>query len=62
MTAPAVERKAYDRQEAAELYGVSYATIQRAINAGQLRAKKVGNRYRISAKALADWFDGLEDA
>lgn len=61
MTA-ATERKAYDRQEAADLYGVSYSTIQRAINAGKLRAKKVGNRYRISAEALADWFDGLDDA
>lgn len=55
-------RMAYDRKEAAALYGVSYDTIRKAIAAGHLRAKKVGNRYRISAEALRDWFDGLEDA
>jgi excisionase family DNA binding protein len=55
-------RMAYDRKEAAALYGVSYDTICRAIAAGHLKAKKVGNRYRISAAALRDWFEGLDDA
>lgn len=62
MTAPAAERQAYSRQEAAELYGVSFDTIRKAIAVGTLRAKKVGNRYRISADALAAWFEGLDDA
>ena len=54
-------RKAFSKDEAAQLYGVSLQTINRAIHAGRLRAKKVGRYYRISAEALAEWFEGWED-
>lgn len=54
-------RKAYSKDEAAHLYGVSLQTINRAIHSGRLRAKKIGRSYRISTDALAEWFEGLED-
>jgi excisionase family DNA binding protein len=59
---PARTQLAYSRQEAADLYGVSFDTIRRAVAAKELKAKKVGNRYRISAESLREWFEGLEDA
>jgi excisionase family DNA binding protein len=59
---PSVEvRRAFSKDEAAQLYGVSLQTINRAIHSGRLRAKKVGRYYRISSEALAEWFEGLED-
>lgn len=63
-------RIAYTISEAADSTGVSERTIERAINAGALKAKKtsrntdgdpVGKRL-VSARALADWFDSLPDA
>jgi excisionase family DNA binding protein len=62
MTAPAVERKAYDIKQAAALYGVSTDVLRKAIHAGTLRAKKNGARYLFSADALAAWFQSLDDA
>lgn len=55
-------RVAYDRQEAADLYGVSFDTIKTAVNTGALKAKKNGNRYLILADSLAAWFEALPDA
>jgi excisionase family DNA binding protein len=54
-------QKAYSRQDAAALYGVSLSTIEKAIRKGELRVKMVGRSYRISAEALAEWFEGLPD-
>lgn len=61
---------AYSREEAARRAGVSLDTIRRAINKGQLRAKRTGQtedgtptgRYLISDADLRAWFDGLPDA
>lgn len=58
------------REEAAQAAGVSLSTIVRAINKGDLRAKRTGKddegnptgKYLISVKAIEDWFDGLADA
>lgn len=58
----AEKQKAYSRDEAARLYGVSLDTIRRAINTGQLRAKKVGRVIRVDEKSLEDWFKNLPDA
>lgn len=59
---PDLKRIAYDRQEAADLYGVGFDTIKKAVDAGALRAKKNGNRYLILAADLAAWFEALPDA
>lgn len=56
------ERRAVTRQEAADMYGVSFDTIKRAINKGALPAKKVGPQYRVDVKDLAAWFAALPDA
>ena len=53
---------AYSIDDAAALYDVSPAHIRRAIKAGSLAAKRVGRTYRISARALQDWFGELPDA
>lgn len=65
------ERKAYSIDEAAALYDVPREVIRRAIhvvptddnpNPAVLRAKKVGRSYRISAEALDEWWEALDDA
>lgn len=56
--------KAYKITELAELKSVSTDFVRRAIRAKQppfLRAKKVGNEYRISASAAEAWWDSLPD-
>ena len=40
-------------EDAARLYGVNFDTIKRAINAGDLKAKRVGRLIRVSDAALA---------
>lgn len=54
------------RAKAAEMCSVSEDTIRRALNSGQLRAKRTGKggggRYLIAVSALEDWFEGLADA
>jgi len=65
MTTPRQAERAYSVTEAAELKSVSPDLIKRAIRAtsgNTLRAKKLGRGYRITASALEDWFNGLEDA
>lgn len=56
----------FTREQAAQRASVSLDTIRRAINAGRLRAKRTGKdgggKYLISAQALQDWFEQLEDA
>jgi excisionase family DNA binding protein len=59
------------REEAAREANVSLDTIRRAINKGDLRAKRTGwddekkvatGKYLIDRAALREWFDGLVDA
>jgi excisionase family DNA binding protein len=56
----------FTRKQAAEVTNTSEDTIRAAINTGKLRAKRLGDsanaKYLISADALRDWFDQLEDA
>lgn len=54
--------KAYSREDAARLYGISLDTVRRAINKGDLKAKRVGRVIRVSEEALAKWWASLEDA
>jgi excisionase family DNA binding protein len=53
---------AYTLRTAAEAVGCSWKHLERAINAGELRAKRDGRIYRITAKDLQAWLDGLPDA
>lgn len=55
------EKRALKLAEVAELYSVSERTVYRAVRAGDLRAKKNGRGYLVSAEAAADWFEGLPD-
>lgn len=54
-----------DVKTAAKVTCLGVDTIKRAIRAGDLRAKRSGERggkFLISPAALQSWFDGLEDA
>lgn len=62
MSAATTPRKAVSRKEAAEMFGVSEATLRRAEAAGTLRAKTIGGRRRYRVEDLDAWFDGLDDA
>lgn len=58
-----LDHLAYTRQQAAEMCNVSLDTIRRAIAAGKLRAKRIGQRdVRVTRDALQEWLEGLEDA
>ncbi len=48
----AYERMAHSRQEAATLIGVGLGTIERLLNSGELRCKRVGRRVLIPRTAL----------
>lgn len=71
MSAGPLPRLAVTRREAAEMLGVSEATIRRAKNAGHLRAKKISRdangrasvgKELYGVKELQAWFEGLPDA
>lgn len=56
----------YTRKEAAEVLRMSEDSVRRAINSGRLKAKATGvnggGKTLISAKAISDYFDSMEDA
>lgn len=53
---------AYTRVEAGQQVGVSADTIARAIRAGQLPAKRIGQRIVVLDEYLRRWVEGLPDA
>ncbi|MGC4964267.1 helix-turn-helix domain-containing protein [Gordonia sp. DT101] len=50
---------AYSTTEAGKLVGVSKQTIERAIKAGDLMAKRIGTRVVVPANELQEWFEAL---
>ncbi|GEL95397.1 helix-turn-helix domain-containing protein [Cellulomonas composti] len=52
----------YTRDEAAAAARTSKARIDQAIHSGQLKAKQMGRRIVIPAKALEEYLDALPDA
>lgn len=64
--APVIEPISLTIKQAATVTGLSVDTLNRAINAGELRAKKSkktpGHKRLVSPRDLRDWFEGLEDA
>lgn len=50
-----MDDKTYSVQEAAEVLGLSPATIRTYCSQGKIPAKKVGASYQISSRALQDW-------
>jgi excisionase family DNA binding protein len=45
-------------EEAAAYLKVSVADVEAAINAGELKARKIGNQYRISKEAIDAFLAG----
>ncbi len=43
--------------EIAEAYSVSTRTLLRAIQAGELKAAKLGKQYRVTRRSLAAWIE-----
>ncbi len=61
------EQVVYSQADAAKAYGVSVDTLRRAIAAGDLRAKRLGDSDKggkrlIHRDALDEWYEGLRDA
>jgi excisionase family DNA binding protein len=56
-TATTVQRLAYGIAEAAELIGVSTATIRRLIDANKLPCARVGDRVLIKRESLEELLD-----
>ncbi len=52
---PTVRRSALSIDEAAHTLGVSHMTIRRAIRAGALTHRRLGDRILIPVDALASW-------
>lgn len=52
----------YTRDEAAALLRTSKSRIDQAIHSGALKAKQMGRRIVIPAKALSEYLDSLPDA
>lgn len=46
--------------EVAGRLGVCVATVRRLIDRGELTAKRVGRQYRVPARALDQWWEGLD--
>lgn len=57
MREPQPERLVFNLREASELSGVSEQQLRFAIARGELRGRRIGKGYRITRKALLDWFD-----
>ena len=49
-------KQVYTLVEAAKLLELNRETLRRAAKAGELRAAKVGNRYRVSRADLEEWW------
>lgn len=65
----AAQRLAFTRKEAAEMCGVSVATIAKAKNSGALKAKRLtddeerkGGKELYTYDALQQWLESLADA
>ncbi len=47
----------YSLAEIAEAYDLSTRTLLRAIQAGELKAAKLGKQYRVTRRSLAAWIE-----
>lgn len=52
---PSTTKIAYTLSEAAEAVGLSEKTLERAIQAGELKASRPTRRWSITVKDLTDW-------
>lgn len=50
-----MEEKFYSIQEVSKLFKVTYLTVYRWIQAGQLKAYRVGKQYRIAEAELKEF-------
>jgi excisionase family DNA binding protein len=57
-----METQAYTIAEAVIAYSIGRSTLYEQIAAGNIQAKKVGNRIVIPADSLRAWFDALPKA
>jgi excisionase family DNA binding protein len=51
------ERLAYNITEAAQVTGIDVKQLSKAIARKELRARRIGNSWRITRAALLDWLD-----
>ena len=53
-----VDRQTFSLKEVATLLGCHSETVRRAIKRGDLKASKMGPRYRISKADLSEYYRG----
>ena len=58
MQAPAIGLEVLTPEQAAQLLGVSVEDVMASINAGDLKARKIGSAYRIAKSALEKFLRG----
>lgn len=51
------ERLAYNITEAAKVTGIDVKQLSKAIARKELRARRIGNSWRITRAALLDWLE-----
>lgn len=61
LTQPAKSSLSFSVRDLAAATGLSYNTIYRLLNAGELRGKKVGNRTIVTARDAQRFIDSLPD-
>ena len=49
--------KVYGTKEVAEMLKINKRTVLNEINRGNLKAKKIGNKYRITEKAIQEYMN-----
>jgi len=54
---PMAERLAFNITEASEVTGIDFKQISLAIARKELRAKRIGNSYRITRANLLNWLN-----
>lgn len=57
-----IDKRGYSVNEVCRLYGICRQTAYNAINRGELKTFKIGNRRIISPKALEAWERKLQKA
>ena len=56
--APAIGVEVLTPEQAAQLLGVSVEDVMASINAGDLKARKIGSAWRIAKSALEEFLRG----
>lgn len=60
-SADLADLKLYTLKEIAPVLGLSYRTLQAMVSDGRLQGVKIGNRWKVSRKALEEYYASKGD-